>query len=541
MVTIIQGFRQPSPIAEGIRNVAQTMFGDRLGAGLRQAQFDRLQQDLDLKQREQETKESLAQSLGQSNPEFGNAILGGIKGQDLANFNLLRAAGAAAAGGGDLLGNRDLNAAQLGAGASAGSTGFGFREGEANQSARSREAANISAGASIQGARIRAAQEAQDAAARLAFDRERLGSELVEGIDAVTGQPAFRPRSAVNFQFQPALPDTEVRGARLNQNFGRLGELPLAERTALSAAPSETEVRGAGLQQVLPNANLPELPEDAARNAILGNSKAPNVVRLRDSRGNSFVSTDGGLTDNVTGEPIPRDAVEIKGVTATDLAGAGIQPTTANKTAVVNENAQIRGLNDTLGLMTDIAASNPQIFGAGGALRSGIQAATNVASSIDAAFGGDEGFRRAFESATSEALATADPSGRAAIAQRFDPNLDKIDQLYQMALFQIAGALAGQDGRALSDADVRRAEQMLRPPKSLSGSQQTFLNELQTVADVVNKRAAANAERLQGQFNTGSPPGSGAFLPRVQSQADYDQLPSGTQYIHPDGTTRVKQ
>lgn len=166
-------------------------------------------------------------------------------------------------------------------------------------------------------------------------------------------------------------------------------------------------------------------------------------------------------------------------------------------------------------------------------------------------------------------------------ADNFSTENVQLNAVYSGLLYQTASALAGQSGRDLSDKDLKLAQQMLGPPQALFSSPQKFGSQLNIVEDLLNLKGGA----LQKAYDTGAPPRfdsnavndiSGALAPpnlpgrinspinpgsvgqgtnpalttpydqitpepvQITSDADYEMLPSGTQFIAPDGTVRVK-
>lgn len=570
MVTIINGFRQRSPIAAAVKNASDAFFGDRLTPALRQAQLDKTQQDMALQEREANASRAFAEGMG--DPLLGNAALGGFKGQDTADFNRLLAARRAAEGGGDLLGNLDLNAAMLGAGQSASSTGLGMREGHANDFRRTKYSSDASAAASRYGADRRASTAMSIAEANRAAAAEAAGNELVEAVDQ-NGNTVFVPRRQVDFRHSPVvstdervsgtlsprlrdtpIPElsleeraiigaapstTEAEGDLRLRNFNRADDLSLRQAEGAGLAPSETQVRGSILERAMDETgfDLSTLPEGAVAEALgFGAPDAPAVKRFADPRGNAYISTDNGLTDARTGEEIPADAVEMKGVSATDRTGAGLAPTATTATAAFGEAAALRDFNDLISITRNVAESDPTIFGASGAARDAVRGAGNVARSLDSLLGGEGAFEQSLNEAQRE-LGSASPETQRALSGAFDPNLDAIDRLGNLLAFQAASTIAKQEGRGLSDNDFKRFREIIGDPKALFSDQASFLNGIKLLEDIVSRRVVANEERIGGQFNGASPGG----LPRISSDADYDALPPGAQYVDPEGNVRRKQ
>jgi len=551
MVRIIQQFRRESPIANSIRSAANTLFGDHLTPALKRAQLNRQNQIFAQSDAEQRNLVDFSTDFDQ-----GTGVRAGLSASDIAGAIRSRAAAAANAAGGDLLGDRDLNAAQLGAGQAASSTGLGSREAAVNAANRSRTAANIGAGATVRSAEIRAAQAAEanrlrleaDAltatnnaaakveAARLVAEADRLeftdtlGQRRAEfEADAAANLDEFnRAPETVIIDGQPTLvrrvdafgeraveTATEAEGRLLGQNFDDLDALNARQAAAVGALPSATEVQGIAGQQVLDAGRFdPEAvsPEAAAAGFGFGEPAPPEIQRFQSRDGTRFfTSTDGGFTDNVTNEAIPQDVVGVDAVTPRSISDAGgLSPTTANATAVFNRTAAIRRFKGTAAVARATAdRGGESIFGAAGLLRRGVQGAANVARGLDAMFGGEGQFNAQLQEAQRQLLTDpeVDPAARDSLTELgfYDPDLDKINKVSLLLVYQGASAFAGQEGRGLSDRDVQNFERIFGNPQGVFASKNSFMTSLGLAEELLAQAEAANVEQRQGQFNTEAP------------------------------------
>lgn len=537
MVTIINGYRGPSPLAQGIERAAKAIFGDTLTPALKRAQLERTNQSIELAGQEQVAKEDYARSLG---GPLSQALLGGVSAADAGGYNRLGVANTLLNEGADLIGDRRMTAAQLGAGQSAGSTGLGFREGEANQTARSKYSADASAGATISSARIRAQQAAEAAAADLAERIRQFDQTPQEAM--VGGAPAFVPRSgAFAPGVAPILSETDTKGMLLGNNFGNLDTLGPRQANVVGALPSETDVKGDFLSRALVGVDPTSVPEDNILAGIgLGAPKAPalpEVLRLQDPRGVSYMSVDGGRTDVNTGQPIPADAREMGKINAASLADAGLQPTNTNATEVYRQMANLDDFSSTLSAARKIAVSDPTLFGAAGMARRFGQGVTNFARSVDSVFGGEAGFEEAIRGAQAD-LETQDPHVRQLFAGLYDPNLDKIGKYRILLTYQGTKALAGEE--RISDNDYRNMVNVFGAD-NLFSSQESFLSALDVADEQVAARRASLDRRSQGDYSRpqAAPAPEGTYA--VTDQASYDAVPPGALYVTPTGETRQKQ
>lgn len=516
MVTIIQGFRQPNPIADSIRNAANTLFGPaRMDAALKRSRLNLQEQEFARQNAEAIALDALAGSFdpgGDPTTRRGNAVRSGFSAGDLGRLGLQEAAEGFS---GDLTDETGLNVgrAQLGAGLATSSAVPGFLASEEQDAALRREAIRASTGASIRAAEIAAAQRAQAAREALAAAQAAKESELVSGIDVVTGNPAFRERGSVDFRFAPLTTLSQRQAAELDRLL-RTGSLDELERSVLTgAAPSQDQVQADAIRQAVEASGLDlgQIPQQNILESLdLGGGDAPTVRRFQTPDGQSFRSVDNGLTDLDTGQSIPANAVEIGKVSATSLTDAGLSPTSTNASAVFNEAAALRDFQDLVGITRTVAESDPTIFGLVGAGRSAAQGLTNVANSLDALFGGEGGFQAEIEKAQRAVLDPniTEPGARNRFAGLFDPNLDAIQRLSTLLVFQGASALAGQEGRGLSDKDVKLFEGVFGNPQGVFASQASFLNALNVAEQILQRRLQANVERQRGEFNTAVPTGA---------------------------------
>lgn len=92
--------------------------------------------------------------------------------------------------------------------------------------------------------------------------------------------------------------------------------------------------------------------------------------------------------------------------------------------------------------------------------------------------------------------------------------------------------VTGDTSGRYSDRDVALVMEVNRGLKPESSWSQT-VEALETVRDVIARGRIRSMQRLRGETGTQD-------IPAPKSKADYDQLPSGTRYRHPDGSIKVK-
>lgn len=155
--------------------------------------------------------------------------------------------------------------------------------------------------------------------------------------------------------------------------------------------------------------------------------------------------------------------------------GAGVEM----PTAVVGDNLKatqaIEGFMRTSKELRSIAAQDPTLFGTVGNARRLFQ---SVAGQADVALqvlgksqpGVAKDAESVFETVVTDLsmAGVQDPS-------IYDPNLTDIDKMAILAAYQAAAAIAGQEGRGLSNEDFTRFRQIIGDPTAWGSTQQSFL------------------------------------------------------------------
>ena len=265
----------------------------------------------------------------------------------------------------------------------------------------------------------------------------------------------------------------------------------------------------------------------------------------------SYIATDGtiyrsvdGMTDAATGQPLPSDAIKTSVVSA-DRASAGLDK--VNNRDIEAQALAGRKFKGTIERARAVAsAAGPTAFGIIGRARSIGQ---DVQSAIDAASGGFSEDLRSSIAATEQSLqdmaAQGDPVAAKFLKFDYDPNLTSLEMYARLLPYEAAAAIAGQTGRGLSDNDVKRFQAIVGDPLSFFGSQKAFMTTLDTIEAEVNARLGENQALLSGGRDAvlpeaPAPAASGGGAPTITSDAEYEALPSGTEFIAPDGSRRRK-
>ena len=108
--------------------------------------------------------------------------------------------------------------------------------------------------------------------------------------------------------------------------------------------------------------------------------------------------------------------------------------------------------------------------------------------------------------------------------------------------FIAASAIVGQSGKSLSDEDRRIIQGVFGSPDDWLATPEKLMARLNQGDMIVDQLRQKYQGRLTNSQNPGltQPPVTPNQPTVIKSDADYEALPSGTQFIAPDGTTRVK-
>lgn len=355
------------------------------------------------------------------NRAMSSAIIGGVSPDHLGGYERYGAANTYGA-----TDPRTTNAF-VGAGGAFGSTAQGFRENEAGEMSR--------------------------ANATLAESQRQFDQKPAPFIDA-SGQPVIGTQSTAIGQ-RPIMSETDVKGTKIDQNFGRVGELPLAERRILGAAG--------------------------------GAQPTPRMYMAPD--GQRYVTYDG-VTSATTGAPLPQGGslFNVQG-TPND---AGLRPAVQGDLQKADiANQKFRGM---LNFTRDLAKKSPTNFGVTGQVKGLFQDATQLAANISGGLG-----YGGLQEAVADAQRKAAESGinPQVFSGLFDPTLPALETAADLLVFNAAEALAGQQGRSVSDKDVALFRSIVGDPRSLLASQEQYLAKLNTIEQILNQNQAVVDQRLR--------------------------------------------
>lgn len=136
-------------------------------------------------------------------------------------------------------------------------------------------------------------------------------------------------------------------------------------------------------------------------------------------------------------------------------------------------SAKFRGLLNTT---RELALKNPNNFGLPGFVKGVAQDVNALAGGVAQSFGYNN-MEQALADTRKEILTdpNIDPSLMSGI---FDPDLPALQAASQLLIYQGAAALAGQEGRSVSDKDIQRFSIIFGNPESWLTNQQKYLSKL---------------------------------------------------------------
>ena len=255
--------------------------------------------------------------------------------------------------------------------------------------------------------------------------------------------------------------------------------------------------------------------------------------------GQVYRSVDG--VNDVNGAPLPADALKTS-VSATSRDATGL--TNPVKTGV---QTNLVGL-DTLGSMVaearSVAAKDPTLFGITGAARTAGQNLMQQWQQFQQVAPREaDALTQQNQSMLDSITSIEDPDGLVArfLSSEYDPNLSTLDLYGRLLPYAAAAALAQQEGRGLSNQDVTAFRGIVGDPTSLWGTQAGFLNRLDVLDKMITARKQRAAETLEGGVDALAQPNAAPEGPaQINSDEEYDALPSGAEFIAPDGSRRRK-
>jgi hypothetical protein len=253
--------------------------------------------------------------------------------------------------------------------------------------------------------------------------------------------------------------------------------------------------RGAGRVAGLPTINTQR--GIVARDALAANKMTP--VQSRILGGNptprNYAAPNGGqgithdgVTDAQTGQLIPQGSTVFTGQLQ---AGSMGDLTKATTTQVQKETLAATRFKDLLTRTRTVAAADPTNFGVPGFVKGTAQDVQALANGISTGLGYTNAPQAVSEVRNKIARSGVDP---ALFSGVFDPALPALESMSDLLVFSAAETLAGQEGRSVSDRDVKMFKQIAGDPRSWMMSQEKYLAKLKVMEDIVDGRMGATQQ-----------------------------------------------
>jgi hypothetical protein len=475
MPRIINAFRGTSPVADSISKLGLALFGDSVSGDLKRAQLEALQR------KNAETLnygKVISESGGAAaaSTPVGQAMLWASERNPQEAADLARMDAAAR-------GDPRVSDFMLGAGQAESSTPRGFASDQSRQERQH--------GATLgETRRHNIAGEDLDRD-KFGFDKEKWYTEPQAAMR--NGQPAYVPRSHLTEPgTEPIRSEAEVKGGLLDDEFYNL-------------------------------------TEDEQRNVLGADENVGQTRVLRTKNGNYLVTDESysrGL--DAQGNPLPPpDRADVIG-NIQDTGSGGVLSSPAANTALDKAEITFARFNTTQQMLKDVAAkADPRLFGYSGkvldAARGGITLGANmwglVAGAPDA-----QTAKQKIEGEIVNEVNRQIGSGKQvlspdAINLIFSKEGGELETLAGIYIYQAASAIAGQDGRDLSNADVTRAIEMFGSPQSWTTDKARFNEKI----DLVNRymiRSMNALRQLRGQPLIPEPDSPTVGVPGVGNIAD---------------------
>jgi hypothetical protein len=216
--------------------------------------------------------------------------------------------------------------------------------------------------------------------------------------------------------------------------------------------------------------------------------------------------TVNGKTDVTTGLPLPPTArVVSPGNAGTALGG----PTGPDNQQMRDIRGKINANQELIGLTNAIEQrikADPTIVGAAGNIQGLGQNAIAAARDAAMAVGKGKTADESLANIRSDALTKYGSGIVSLLPEMFKPSINELHTLHTIMVYKTAEALAGQEGRNLSDRDVAAARSAAGDPTAWSASSPQVLAQLQTIRNLANANVQRGMTMLNTQNMTNVPP-----------------------------------
>ncbi len=438
MPTIINPYGSQNSVGNSLKTIGDSLFGPSAlqGAFLREKMAGA--------QRENENLPLVADALARGDVEgaIRAGVMSGLKGDNVASYNRLGTATRA-----PTIDDPSITRAQLGAGQAYSSTVPGFQAGQQTEIDKTKLA-------------VERAAKTQEAIA------DRTPVNIVDPSNP-NGYRTVSAREAIASGASRVLPASEAEG---------MGKTRVLTGNAGNYTPEQLKAAGA-----LPPAEK-----------TLNWEYASPDGQIRKGR-----SVDGGKTDMTTGLPLPAEAR----VSAATSAGSTLGPMAPDNTQNRDMRSQLSASQELVSLIDQtekLIAANPNSVGPIGQAQKYGQNAVAIARDVFTAMGKGNDAETGLANIRQEAVTKYGPGIAQLIPELYNPAVNELETLHALTVYKTAAALAGQEGRNLSDRDVKNAREMVGDPTSWLTSR----SATQAHLGQVKKLAIGQIGRLTQQLQT---------------------------------------
>jgi hypothetical protein len=229
--------------------------------------------------------------------------------------------------------------------------------------------------------------------------------------------------------------------------------------------------------------------------------------------------TTDGKTDMTTGRPVPQSAIVINPANAggTNAFGNVLAPGDTENRALRNSIANNEDLKQLIGHVQGLVKANPTIVGPTGVAQGLAQHGAALAQGVAQLLGKGQDLNTTLGDVKANLTAKFGSQAASIMPELFNPNIGEVQAAHTLLLYKGAEALAGQSGRDISDADVRKMREIFGDPNSLFENAPLLQSKLDFVSRIADANIASATSRLKGRDMTKNAgaiaPGSGAPVP----------------------------
>lgn len=267
---------------------------------------------------------------------------------------------------------------------------------------------------------------------------------------------------------------------------------------------------------------------------FVGAAPANQTPRNYIAKNGQVFQTYDGITDARTGAALPPGMIaSVQGTPEQ----SGLRPNVQGalqRADIVNQKFK------KLITMTREAATNPMNFGVTGFVKGTLQDVGQLGQNVATGLG-YQGINEAL--ADTQKRAAAAGVSPALLSGVYDPQLNELHTLSDLMVFSAAEALANQQGRSVSDKDVKLFKDIVGDPREWLMSQEKYQAKLDTIERIVDAYQNVNTQNLRGGAPSAAAPAApGAAAPPSPAQGAPGAPPAAERWERgPDGLPRRVQ